>query len=450
MANTQELMLRIRGDNTDAERKLGQTEKSVEGLDISTRKVSTAMKVFGRDLLYVRDSSDLLSAAARALGTVIAGSIGGTAVIAAGKALIDAYRSVQDSAKEAEKSITAVRKSAQMIGAGEGLATTAGAAKSLASEAEKVSEKLKEIESNKLKNFIAGLTGARERMAELVSETNKQAKALERQGVVNTLIDMERLKNLSETDKAVRQIAEKYQPIIDAARATGDEELLNRSILQAQAEQVEAIKKGKQAEAAESKRIADAQAAYDQKLATDRELYEIQRARNLERERAELQRQVKINEERLRQEQTMAEISEARLRFERSSAVYSGKGGATMFQFEQRKAESLGAGAEILGVTAGGRGALSVERQRRQRQVSREDFRSQEKILADEAKRLSAVEGRTLTKQDVRNRMAREIAKSEITTMEERRGGMDTLLNAVERLVNQIGTAPLVTSGAGK
>lgn len=450
MANTQELMLKIRGDNTDAERKIGQTEKSVEGLDLSTRKVSTAMKVFGRDLLYVRDSSDLLSAAARALGTVIAGSIGGTAVIAAGKALIDAYRSVQDSAKEAEKSISAVRKSAEKIGAGEGLQTTAGAAKALASEAEKVADKLKEIESNKLKGFIAGITGARERMAELVSETTKQAKALERQGVVNTLIDMERAKNLSDTDKAIRAIGEKYQPIIDAARATGDAELLNRTILQAQSEQMNALKKSQDDVAKEAKRIADARARADADSATQNEINEIRRTRNLERERAEIERQVKINEERLRQEQTMAEISEARLRFERSSAVYSGKGGATMFQFEQRKAESLGSGAEILGITAEGRGALLVERQRRQRQVSREDFRAQETILAAEAKRLSEAEGRTFTKQDVRNRMAKEIAKSEITTMEERRGGMDTLLNAVERLVNQIGTAPLVTSGAGR
>lgn len=432
MANTQELMLKIRGDNTDAERKIGQTEKSVEGLDFSTRKASSAMKVFGRDLLNVRDTSDLLSAATRALGTVIAGSLGGTAVIVAGKALIDAYRSVQDSAKEAEKSISAVRKSAEQIGAGEGLQGTAGAAKALFTESEKVAEKLKEIESNKLKNFIAGITGARDRMAELVSETQKQAKELQSQGVVNTLIDMERLKNLSDVDKAVRQIAEKYQPIIDAARATGDAELLNRSILQAQAEQIDIIKKARDAEAASAKKIADARAKADADSATENELNEIRRIRNLERERAEIERQVNINEERLRQEQTMSDVSEARLRFERSGAVYSGKGWRTGFDVRGANQSAMSAGLGVLESTRAGRQALEVARQKREREVQRENFR--------EASKFSAKDMRT---------MAEQIAAGENLTLSEKAGGQQNLTNSLQRLISLMESAPLVTSGAG-
>lgn len=432
MANTQELMLRIRGDNTDAERKLGQTEKSVEGLDFSARKASSAMKVFGRDLLNVRDTSDLLSAATRALGTVIAGSLGGTAVIVAGKALIDAYRSVQDSAKEAEKSISSVRKSAEKIGAGEGLQSTAGAAKALFAESEKVAEKLKEIESNKLKNFIAGITGARERMAELVSETEKQAKALERQGIVNTLVDMERLKNLSDTDKAVRQIAEKYQPIIDAARAIGDAELLNRTILQAQGEQVDIIRRAKEKDAAEEKIRADARAKQDEDNAKQNELDEIRRLRNLERVRTENERLLKIAEERIRQEETMSDIAEARLRFERLGEVFSGKGGATKFNLQQANQSALIAGTDVLGATRAGRQALEVARKQRERDVMGENFRMASRISEKD-----------------RTSMAAQIARGEMPTIAERAGGQERLNLSLERLISLIETAPLVTSGAG-
>lgn len=432
MANTQELMLRIRGDNTDAERKIAQTDKSVAGFDITTRKASSAMRTFGKDLLQVRDASDLVSAATRALGSVIAGSLAGTAVVVAGKAVIDAYRGVQQAASESEKSISAARKSVEMIGASEGFQTTSAAAKMLFSEASKVSEKIKEIESNPLKNFIAGITGAREKMAGLVVETEKQAKALEEQGIRNSLVQNQIVASLSDQDKAIRAIAESYQPLIDAAVKSGNQELIKASILQQQGAVQKKIAEDKKKIDDENRKAFEDSVAYQKKLQTEQELYTIQRERALARERAELERQVKINEERLRQEKTMAEVSQARMRFERSGAVYSGKGGATKFNTEAANAAAISAGRGVLEATAAGRQALQVARKQREREVTMENLRA----------------GRALNPSQRRS-MAAQVAAAENPTLAQRSGGQDKLAASLERLINLMETAPLVTSGAG-
>lgn len=129
---------------------------------------------------------------------------------------------------------------------------------------------------------------------------------------------------------------------------------------------------------------------------------------------------------------------------------------------------------KILMQTAGGRTALASAERQRQNKISKENFRFEEKLLGDEAKRLSGIEGVTLTKQDVRNRMARMFASGTMPSLQEtivgtsqgiepgqiaqaraeqamKSGGrgIPQLLQAVERILQQYSSAPLVTSGAG-
>jgi len=448
MANSQELMLRIRGDNTDVEKKLSQTGKSVEGIKTTTEKASSALRGFGRDLLQARDASDLVSSATRALGSAIAGSLGGIAVIAAGQAIIDSYRKVQAAASESEKAISEARKSAESIGASEGIQTTATAAKSLFAEASKVSEKLKEIESNPLQNFIAGITGAKERMAELVVETQKQASAISEQGVRNALAQNEITAGLSEQDKQLRAIAESYTPIIKAARETGNQDLLNAAIMQQQGAVAKKIADDKKAMADEDKKIAERRAKFDQDSATENELNEIKRQRELERTRAELQIQVRQNEEKLKQEQELARLSEEQAKLKASESAQGGGAGASRLQGKEVR-DTMGTFEELLQGSRAGRDALETERRKRFRKNSRENFQLEYKTLGEEAARLSKLEGRTVTRQDVRNRMAAQIAAGENPTLLQKAGGQENLNNSIEKLISLIESAPLVTSGAG-
>jgi hypothetical protein len=134
--------------------------------------------------------------------------------------------------------------------------------------------------------------------------------------------------------------------------------------------------------------------------------------------------------------------------------------------------EAKGVDEAILGASRPGQQALNVARKQRARQVSREDFRTQDAFLQAEANRLSEVEGVRLTKQDVRKRMASRVAAGEMPTLGERLQGtaagiepaqvartraesamasqnkeIPDLMKSIEKILNQLSSAPLVTSG---
>jgi tetratricopeptide (TPR) repeat protein len=85
--------------------------------------------------------------------------------------------------------------------------------------------------------------------------------------------------------------------------------------------------------------------------------------------------------------------------------------------------EARGIDEAFLGASRPGRQALDVARNQRIRQVSREDFKTQDAFLQAEASRLSGIEGIAITKQDVRKRMARRVAAGEMPTLMERLQG---------------------------
>jgi hypothetical protein len=89
---------------------------------------------------------------------------------------------------------------------------------------------------------------------------------------------------------------------------------------------------------------------------------------------------------------------------------------------EQKKAqqESFQRGGEGAGFLLQGRAgeqALTVARKRQQIETTRENFRLREATLADLAKKASAEEGITLTKQDIRKRLAAQQAAAEMPSM---------------------------------
>lgn len=424
MANTQELMLRIRGDNTDAEKKLADTSRSIGNFGTTTEKASSAIRQFSGELRNVRDVSDLVAAGTRALGGVIAGSLAGTAVIAAGRAIVDAYNNVQKASTEAEKSVAELTKTTEKIGAGAGMQETASAAQALFNESNKVSEKLKEIDSNKLQGLIAGITGAREKMSSLVEETKNQAKELEERGIVNTLIELKTQQTLSETDKKLVAISEKYKPIIDAARASGNEQLLNNAILQAQEERVSVLAKEKEdlnkkekADLEERNKIIQSGIDYQQKLKDDAEFDAMQRERQSERTRAELSEQTKLNEKKIAQEKEIARF-------------ISEQGSARAEAGIQQEAIALG--GSLLMATRAGRQTLEFERRARQREVTRENFMAGSRLSADQ-----------------RRSMARDMAKGEMASIVEKSAGQQRFNSLLERLISIYQSAPLITSGAG-
>jgi len=136
--------------------------------------------------------------------------------------------------------------------------------------------------------------------------------------------------------------------------------------------------------------------------------------------------------------------------------------------FEEDQAMDVG----ILGSSKANKQSLDVARKQRARQISKEDYRTQEAFLQSEATRLSQEEGRIVTMQDVRSRMASRVAAGEAPSLAEKLQGTASgiepaqvarsravfemisqgkgapdVLNSIEELLKKLSSAPLVTSG---
>jgi len=103
--NSEDLVLRVRADGSGVKETFQGIAKETDRLKITTEKTTSAVRQFANDLRNVRDASDLAGVATRALAQAIGASLGGTAVVIAGKVLLDAFNSVQKTVKETKDSV---------------------------------------------------------------------------------------------------------------------------------------------------------------------------------------------------------------------------------------------------------------------------------------------------------------------------------------------------------
>jgi hypothetical protein len=264
---------------------ISEIGRETDGLRVSTQKASTAVRGFVMDLSQARDGADVASAALGAFAKILGTSLAGTAVVIAGKALVDAFLKVSESVKVAKDAVASANAEVAKMGSIRSFEDGARQAQVLSVAAEKAAAEIKKIESSKLQSFLADIRGAKEEMIALADATRKQADEAARAGIVQGAIDLERQKNLSEIDKKIIQSNESYNKLIDAARKLGDVELQNRLIIdqqrtaseikrdderkkEAQAQE-EWYKRADAAWSAEAK-ATDAQAEANRKLASER------------------------------------------------------------------------------------------------------------------------------------------------------------------------------------
>jgi hypothetical protein len=213
---------------------ISEIGRETDGLRVSTQKASTAVRGFVMDLSQARDGADVASAALGAFAKILGTSLAGTAVVIAGKALVDAFLKVSESVKVAKDAVASANAEVAKMGSIRSFEDGARQAQVLSVAAEKAAAEIKKIESSKLQSFLADIRGAKEEMIALADATRKQADEAARAGIVQGAIDLERQKNLSEIDKKIIQSNESYNKLIDAARKLGDVELQNRLIIDQQ------------------------------------------------------------------------------------------------------------------------------------------------------------------------------------------------------------------------
>lgn len=221
MANeTQDLVFNLRANTSNAEAGMAKVSQLTDDLKITTEKTSGALRDFGNQLKNARDMSDVAGMATKALGQVLGASLGGTAVLVAGKALFDAFNSIQTAVKETEAKVKDAFKEIDKAGFPKTFEDGAMQADKLSAAADAVSKKIQEIESNPLQKFIAGITGAKDKMDELALSTQKAAQERIKLGAQATISEEEFQKGLSEKDKALNDLFKSYQAKADKIAAS--------------------------------------------------------------------------------------------------------------------------------------------------------------------------------------------------------------------------------------
>ena len=211
-------------------------DKSLAQIDTTGRKASGAVRDFVNQLGQAQNATDVASAALSAFTKIIGTSVGATAVVIVGKALVDAFNKVNDAVKQSTKSVEEANKEiAKIAMAGPSFETASKQADVLNKTADELRKNLEKINESKLQSFIAGLTGAKDKMEEFISTTKKQADEATKQAIVQKLIELERNDTLDETTKKIAEQQKPYQELLVLARAIGDQELINTLIYKSQA-----------------------------------------------------------------------------------------------------------------------------------------------------------------------------------------------------------------------
>jgi hypothetical protein len=178
-------------------------EKSISGLDVSSKKASGALKSFAQDIAQARDGADVASATLGAFSRILGSSLAATGVIIAVKTVIDGFSKIDQAVKESEKAVADAFAGMEKAGEALSFAEAVGQAKSFETTAYKIREEIKKINESPMLNIIDGLMQSTDRMRELVKQSEDQAIAIRRAGAESELAHLVRIKGLDAEGKAL-------------------------------------------------------------------------------------------------------------------------------------------------------------------------------------------------------------------------------------------------------
>ena len=221
---TQELMLRVRGDNSGADKAIANTKTSIEGLRVSGEKASGAFKNFSRSLAEARDASDVAASAANSLSNIVGKSLMGAFAVGGVKLFTDQINrmgeSVKATATEAQQAFDSIEKAGQAMSLSEATSQVAQLDALLASTA----KKLTELDRSPFQNFIAGATGARNAMEELVGTSQRLRDVKLAEGLASENANAEFTSGLDQQSIQILKVNAEYEKRSKLAQTFTDKE----------------------------------------------------------------------------------------------------------------------------------------------------------------------------------------------------------------------------------
>ena len=221
---TQELMLRVRGDNSGADKAIAGTKTAVEGLRVSGEKASGAFKNFSRSLAEARDASDVAASAANSLSNIVGRSLMGAFAVGGVKVFTDQINRMGESVKavatEAQQAFDNIEKAGQAMS----LAEAQSQVTKLDALLTAAGKRLSELDRSPFQNFIAGATGARVAMEELVATSQKLRDMKLAEGLATENANAEFTAGLDEQALQIAKVNAEYEKRSKIAQTFTDSE----------------------------------------------------------------------------------------------------------------------------------------------------------------------------------------------------------------------------------
>jgi len=384
---TQELTLRVRGDNSGVDKAVAGTERAVKSLSVSGQKAGQAFKSFSRSLAEARDASDVAASAAESLGQIVGKSLIGAVAVGGVKLFTDQITRMGEMLKEtatnAQKSFDDIEKAGQAMSLSEAIAQTASVDANIAS----INNKLKELNRSPFQKFISDTTGATAELDALAKSQQRLRDAKLAEGIASENANDALMNGLDAESKKLYEIDAQYRKRSKMAESmTNPEEsqMFKRESGEIMARQRNAILDKQAKDRAESqikfdKMIFDA----EQKLADQAET----REKNTEQER--VQRKIDNNNRIYREERynldekIKTETNADDTKFKRLVRD------ANRAREDQKRATQTSADTSggVLGATRAGRQALELARKLRERQLKTENYKVAERIAPTQRER---------------------------------------------------------------
>jgi len=201
-----------------------QYDKSLSGLDVSSKKASGALKSFVQDVAQAKDGTDVASAALGAFSRVLGSSLAGTGIIIAGKALIDAFSKIDEAVKESEIAVSEAFAGMDKAGKAMSFAEAVGQANNFEGVAEKIRKKIKEINDSPFTSIIDNITQSTKLMDVQATIAENQAREIKRMGAESELAHLQRMHGLDAENKALELNSRALEKELDGIDAIKESE----------------------------------------------------------------------------------------------------------------------------------------------------------------------------------------------------------------------------------
>jgi len=390
---TQELMLRVRGDNSGVDKAVDGTTKAIGRLKLSGEKARAAFGQFTSGLKDATSASDIAGSAANALGNTFIKSLKGAAIVGAAKVLSSEIEQVATSLKEAataaQKAFDDIEKAGQAMDLNEAQSQISAINTQLAITKNKVDE----IERHPFKNFISNVSGATDSLKELVKTEERLRDMKFAEGMVTQNATEERLAGLNDEEKALAAIDQEYekrnklaeqitdpQAYQEFQNASAEKHARDRNALLDKQAKTRADKEQQYQEEVFRAEMAASKFERETKEKADKELAD-QRKADADSAHKEalynIEEEAKL-QEKLDKNKFDREIRDARqvVEAQKQAKINLDRGAQAQKQF----------GGGLLGASASGRVALESAQKQRERQVKQENFKTQEAYFEEKAK----------------------------------------------------------------